>query len=272
MKFIHLTDTHLVADAGVLYGTNPKQRLQQAVEHRLAHQPDAQAVVITGDLTHYGHAQAYSHLRECLAPLTMPVFPILGNHDSRQQFRQHFAHVETDPDGFVQYARDFGPYLALFLDTNEPGVHWGVYCETRANWLRARLAESSKPVLLFMHHPFFPIGIRSMDALSLLDTTAFFGAIEGFEHRIRQVFFGHIHRPICGTFRGMAYSTLRGTNHQVALDLHGDESCIHGSHEQPQYGVVLLNDEQVLIHAEDFLDSDRRFRLHEMADSTSALA
>lgn len=29
-----------------------------------------------------------------------------------------------------------------------------------------------------------------MDALSLLDTAAFFGAIDGFEHRIRQVFFG----------------------------------------------------------------------------------
>ncbi|WP_238534188.1 hypothetical protein [Advenella kashmirensis] len=70
----------------------------------------------------------------------------------------------------------------------------------------------------------------------------------------------------------MAYSTLRGTNHQVALDLHADKSCIHGSHEQPQYGVVLLNEEQVLIHAEDFLDSDRRYRLHEMADDTTALA
>lgn len=264
MKFIHLTDTHLIADAGLLYGTNPKQRLQLAVRHLLAHQPDAQAVVITGDLTHYGHAQAYEHLRECLAPLTMPVFPILGNHDDRGIFQSYFPDVDADENGFVQYARDFGDYCALFLDTNEPGVHWGVYCKQRAAWLQARLAQTNKPVLLFMHHPFFPIGIRGMDALSLRDNSAFINAIAGFEQKIRHVFFGHIHRPICGTFRGIGYSTLKGTNHQVALDLHGDENMILGSHEQPQYGVVLLSEDQVLIHAEDFLDSDRRYSLHEI--------
>ncbi|MCD0500793.1 MULTISPECIES: phosphodiesterase [Achromobacter] len=266
MKFIHLTDTHLVADASDLYGTNPKQRLQQAVAHILAHQPDAQAVTITGDLTHYGHPGAYEHLRECLAPLTMPVFPILGNHDHREIFREYFPHVGRDPEGFVQYGVDFGDHLALFLDTNEPGVHWGVFCERRAAWLREQLEASAKPVLLFMHHPFFPIGIRSMDLISLRDTGPFMAAIAGFEARIRQVFFGHIHRPICGVYHGIGYSTLRGTNHQVALDLHGDESQIIGVHEQPQYGVVLLASDQVLIHTEDYLDCEMRYRLHEMRD------
>lgn len=267
MKFIHLTDTHLVADAGLLYGTNPKQRLQQALNHIQAYQSDAQALVITGDLTHYGHAQAYEHLRECLVSLNMPVHPILGNHDSREIFKKYFPAVPVDENGHVQYARDFGHYRALFLDTNEPGVHWGVYCATRASWLRKQLQETDKPVLIFMHHPFFPIGIRSMDAISLLDTSHFFSAIEGYEHHIQQVFFGHIHRPICGSFRGIAYSTLRGTNHQVALELNGNESCIQGSHEQPQYGIVLLSEDQILIHAEDFLDGCQRYLLHEMVDS-----
>ncbi|HBN9604020.1 TPA: hypothetical protein L3884_006431 [Pseudomonas aeruginosa] len=180
--------------------------------------------------------------------------------------------MPVDDNGFVQYACDFGDYLALFLDTNEPDVSWGVYCETRAAWLRGRLSESDKPVLLFMHHPYFPIGIRSMDAISLRDTTAFLSAISGFEHRIRQIFFGHIHRPICGSFRGVGFSTLHGTNHQVALELDGDESNIIGCHEQPQYGVVLLSPEQVLIHAEDFLDTSRRYPLHEAYNPSAQMA
>jgi len=264
MKFVHLTDTHLIADAGELYGTNPKTRLSQAVAHIMKWQPDADAVVITGDLTHYGHADAYAHLRECLAPLTMPVYPILGNHDSRETFQRYFPETAKDSEGFVQYALDFGDYLALFLDTNEPGVSWGVFCERRAAWLREQLEQSTKPVLLFMHHPFFPIGIRSMDAISLRDTRAFDAAIAGYESRIQQVFFGHIHRPICGVYRGMGYSTIRGTNHQVALDLAGDESMIMGAHEEPQYGVVVLSPDQVLIHVEDYLDCDGRYPLHEM--------
>ncbi|VFR70368.1 3',5'-cyclic-nucleotide phosphodiesterase [plant metagenome] len=271
MKFIHLTDTHLVADGGELYGTNPKQRLRQAIAHLLARQPDAEAVVVTGDLTHHGHAQAYAHLRECLSALTLPVYPILGNHDSRVVFKEYFPGVAQDEHGFIQYSVDFGSHLALFLDTNEPGVHWGVYCETRAAWLRARLAETDRPVLLFMHHPFFPIGIPSMDFLSLRDPAPLLAAIAGHEARIRHVFFGHIHRPICGQYRGMGYSTLRGTNHQVALDLHGSAQCIIGSHEQPQYAVVQVDAEQLLIHVEDYLDCDRQFLLHEMRYGAAGL-
>lgn len=263
MKFIHLTDTHLVADAGNLYGTNPKARLQQAVAHMQANQPDAQALVITGDLTHYGHDDAYRHLRECLAPVTMPIYPILGNHDHRIRFQKHFPEVARDDQGFVQYTTDFDGSLAIFLDTNEPGVSWGVFCEQRGAWLRRQLEQTDSPVLIFMHHPFFPIGIRSMDAISLRETDAFLAAIAGHEHRIRHVFFGHIHRPIFGTIRGIPYSTLRGTNHQVALDLHGQQLDVLGTHEPPQYGVVRVDADQVLIHLEDFLNGGARFSLGE---------
>lgn len=271
MKFIHLTDTHLVADAGELYGTNPKTRLKQAIAHASVNQADAQAVVITGDLTHYGHDDAYRHLAECLEAVSVPVYPILGNHDHRERFKAHFPDVACDDNGFIQYTVDFGSNVAVFLDTNEPGVAWGSFCETRAAWLRERLAEADKPVLLFMHHPFFPIDIRSMDAISLLDTTPFMAAIAGYEQCIRHVFFGHIHRPICGSFRGMTYSSLRGTNHQVALDLHGDKDAITGSHEQPQYGVIRADADQVLVHVEDFLDCSNRYLLHELTP-TGAVA
>lgn len=262
MKFIHLTDTHLVGDGGELYGLNPHTRLQQALAHMCQHQPDAQALVVTGDLTHLGHPQAYAYLRECLAALAMPVHLILGNHDSRSNFLDHFPQTRIDSNGFVQYVEDFGPYWAIFIDTNQPGVHWGAFCERRADWLRERLEEAEKPVLLFMHHPFFAIGIGTMDDISLRDTEHFMRAIKGHEHRLQHVFFGHIHRPINGSFRGIAFSTLRGTNHQVSLALSANTTAdIHGSHEPPQYGVVLLSADQVTVHLEDYLDSSLRFPL-----------
>lgn len=262
MKFIHLTDTHLVGDGGELYGLNPRIRLQQALTHMRQHQPDAEALVITGDLTHLGHPQAYAYLRECLEGFPMPVHLILGNHDSRGSFRERFPEARIDGDGFVQYVNDFGPYRAIFLDTNEPGVHWGAFCERRAKWLRHQLEETDRPVLLFMHHPYFAIGIGTMDDISLRDTGPFMGAIKGHEHLLKHVFFGHIHRPINGSFRGTTFSTLRGTNHQVSLALSASTSAdIHGSHEPPQYGVVLLSPDQVTVHLEDYLDESPRFAL-----------
>ena len=79
---------------------------------------------------------------------------MMGNHDVRETFRQVFPEVPTH-DGFVQYVVDQGPLRLMMLDTLEEGRHGGGFCETRAAWLRRRLAEepARATVIVFMHHP-----------------------------------------------------------------------------------------------------------------------
>jgi 3',5'-cyclic-AMP phosphodiesterase len=259
-KFLHLTDVHLVGQGLALYGLDPARRLALCIDSMLEEHADAQLCVVTGDLAHVGHPAAYRELAAQLGRLPMPVLPILGNHDDRANFREHFPQVPVDADGFVQYERAVGPYRGLFLDTNEPGVSHGVLCERRASWLAQRLAEDDREVLLFLHHPPLPLGIPSMDRIALLDTAPLRRALEGQERRIRHVFFGHIHRPISGSWNGIPFSTLRGTNHQVGLRLDAT-ARIPGTHEPPQYGVVLLGRESVVVHLHDFLDGSDRFFL-----------
>jgi 3',5'-cyclic AMP phosphodiesterase CpdA len=260
LKFIHITDTHLVERGQVLYGLDPSLRLSQCIDSILRDHFDAALCVVTGDLAHVGQRNAYQILTEQLQRLPMPVLPILGNHDSRTNFKEYFPQVPTDASGFVQYVVPIGQYCGLFLDTNEPGVSHGVLCEQRAQWLKERLAENERPVLLFMHHPAFHVGIPSMDCISLLDARPFRSAIEAHQHRIKHLFFGHIHRPIFGSWHGVPFSTLRGTNHQVALRL-DDCMKVPGSHEPPQYGVVLLDEGIVTVHLHDYLDASERFWL-----------
>lgn len=260
-KFLHMTDVHLVEQGHALFGLDPAKRLALCIDSMLQEHADAKLCVITGDLAHVGHPDAYRQLAAQLARLPMPVLPILGNHDNRTNFREYFPQVPVDYNGFVQYDAPVGRYRGLFLDTNEPGVSHGVLCEQRAQWLADRLAEDEQPVLLFMHHPAFPLGIPSMDRIALLDTTPLVRALKGHMHRIRHLFFGHIHRPIFGSWRGIPFSTMRGTNHQVALRL-DDTTKIPGSHEPPQYSVVLLGEESLTVHVHDFLDRSERFWLN----------
>ncbi len=260
-KFIHLTDTHILPPGLALYGSDPAWRLRQAIDSINSEHGDAAFCVVTGDLTHYGQPEAYAVLREALARLDLPVHLLLGNHDSRANFVEAFPATPRDGEGFIQSTLQIGGTTAIFLDTNEPGVSWGVFCERRAAWLNATLAATAPdPVLLLQHHPPFPVGLPAMDRISLNDRGPFEAAIAGHRHRIRHLFFGHLHRPIAGSWRGIPFSTMRGTNHQVALDLAAADH-VPGSMEPPQYSVVLLDDDRIVVHLHDFLDRSDRFRL-----------
>lgn len=260
-KFIHLTDTHFVEPGERLYGGDPRSRLEAAVRSIATEHADAEFCLITGDLAHLGQPQAYAALREVLAGLPMPVQLLLGNHDDRHAFQACFPAVPRDADGFVQRALPFRQGLLLMLDTNEPGVSHGVFCERRRAWLAAQLAVSGEqPVWIAMHHPPFDIGLPSMDAIGLREADAFEAVIAPHRQRLRHLFFGHVHRPVSGSWLGVPFSTLRALNHQVALDFR-DDGRIPGSFEPPAYAVVLADERQTVIHNHDFLDASERFLL-----------
>jgi 3',5'-cyclic AMP phosphodiesterase CpdA len=259
MKFIHLTDLHLVRPGERLHRLDPLARLREAVASIGREHADAEFVVVTGDLSDRGDPKAYQALRETLAPLPMPVHLLLGNHDSRDSFARICPDAPADDAGFVQFAFSAGGHRFVCLDTLEPGASGGTFCERRAAWLTAELAASAPlPVLLFLHHPPFAVGMAPMDAIALRQPEQLREALRPHHARIRHLFFGHLHRPLAGSWWGIPVSTLRGTNHQFALALDLADGFII-SHEPPQYGVVLVDDESVIVHFHDYADRSPRF-------------
>jgi len=261
MKFIHLTDTHLVVNNQSLYGLNPSRRLRDAISSINGENADAEFVVITGDLTHWGDEAAYKALREELERLTMPVILVVGNHDDTPAFRKYFPDAMRDENGFVQASLQTDFAKCLFLDTTFAEHHEGVYCKERQEWLKHQLEKCDRPVLLFMHHPPFRVGLPGMDEIMLDDSNAFYDAIKSHAGRIRHLFFGHVHRPIFGNWRGISFSCMRGTNHQVAYDDSGNLEKMRGNLEEPAYGIVLLAEDQVTIHLHEYRKKSPEFRM-----------
>lgn len=262
MKFIHLTDTHVVGGGQLLYGADPVRRLAMAVDSINSEHGDAEFVVVTGDMTHWGDADAYAAFDEAISRLAMPVHLMVGNHDDTSAFAARFPHLRRDGNGFVQFSFDTPQGQALCLDTRCTGTHAGGYCEARLNWLRKQLERTHDPVFLFMHHPPFPVGIAGMDAIMMQDAEAFHEVIAPHAARIRHLFFGHVHRAIFGNWSGISFSCMRGLNHQVALDLDASQAGIPGNFEAPAYGVVLASDDRVVVHMHDFTDRSPQFSLH----------
>lgn len=261
MKFIHLTDTHVIKTGARLYGGDPAATLRAAVASINAEHGDAEFVVVTGDLTHWGDPAAYHAFAEAIAGLAMPVHLMVGNHDVTSALFARFPDLQRDPNGFVQYTFDTDQGRCILLDTRAEGTHAGAFCKRRQTWLGTELAATTGPIMLFMHHPPFPVGIRAMDAIMLQDADAFHDTIAPHKSRIRHLFFGHLHRPVFGTWKGVSFSCMRGLNHQVALDLGGDPASILGNFENPAYGVVIVNSDSLVVHMHDFHAASAPFSL-----------
>jgi 3',5'-cyclic AMP phosphodiesterase CpdA len=260
-KFIHLTDTHLAGPGLKLYGLDPRARLDAAVADINAHHSDAAFAVVTGDLTHWGEAEAYADFAEAMAALKIPYIAMVGNHDRRVASLDGLKAAPRDANGFVQGTRTTEHGLFVFLDTLDETSAAGEMCAKRLGWLANTLAAApaDTPFLVFMHHPPFPVGVHAMDEIALKQSREFADVIAPYRSRIRHLFFGHVHRPISGSYGTTPFSTLRGTNHQVWFELDPAATEHLASHEPPAYGVVLVDHETLVVHTHDYLDTNLRF-------------
>lgn len=264
MKFIHLTDLHIVPEGQTLYGRDPAVALGAAVAHINCHHPDAEFVIITGDLTERGERAAYLHLQKTLAPLVPPYHLVLGNHDRRDEFFGVFADVPANDSGHLQYAVPHSDGICIVLDTVKPGESGGELCEARLNWLSDALdRHASDDIYLFMHHPPTNVGIGSMDRRGLSGSVELSRVVAG-RQNVRHLFCGHLHRPLHGVWNGLPYTCQRSTSHQVDLILAPGESTL-ASLEPPAYSVVLTSNANITVHLCDFTDESPRFDLRDRA-------
>ncbi len=216
-----ISDLHIKPSGALAYGrVDTAGSLARCIAalNRFAPRPDL--VVITGDLADTPVKEEYDHLTGLLAPLQIPFVAIPGNHDDRALMRAALpAQPYAAPDGALNLAHQVGDLDVLLFDSTVPGTNYGTLDAATLAWLDAALAASTtRPALLFLHHPPFVTGIAHMDVQNLRNVESF-AAVVRRHPRARLVAAGHVHRATLTTFAGVAATICPAPNHAVALDL-----------------------------------------------------
>lgn len=229
-------------------GVDPLKGLRAAFEGIRGLHDDAVRLVITGDLAQMRNPDAYGILREELEDLSFPVRFLAGNHDDRETLLDVFP--EAGDGGFVLGGEDIGGARLIYLDTKaSDGSHYGELCSARIDWLAGQIELAGKrPVLLFLHHPPFEIGVPALDRLRLLDGDLLAGLLEN-RAAPTHLFCGHLHRNVSGTWRGHAVQVLKSTYVKFELDMTGD--TLVRSAEPPAYAVIEIRDGDVMTNYRD---------------------
>jgi 3',5'-cyclic AMP phosphodiesterase CpdA len=253
MLIAQITDIHLGFEPNNPAEFNRK-RLDQTLRTLAAMTPQPDLLLATGDLADTGDDEvSYRRLKAAFAACQIPTWFCMGNHDSREPFLKQFPGVGS-ADGFVQYSIEDYPLRILVLDTLEVGRHGGGFCETRAGWLRDRLAEQpQRPTLLVLHHPPIDTGLSWMNEDPDAEWVGRLrSVVEGQEHVVGMIT-GHLHRAVVTSWAGTTLAVCPSTAPQVALDLDTIDPDLPDGRpmivaDPPAYAIHVWNGEQLVSH------------------------
>lgn len=188
----------------------------------LPQRPDL--VVASGDLADTGSVEEYRRIKGELDRLAVPYCVMPGNHDLRAPMREAFGGTAALPvaeNGHLQYAVELEELRVLCLDTLDEGKEGGWLCIDRLDWLHDQLATSSKPAMIFLHHPPFDCGIPGMDAIRLGNPDVLSELLAEHDHVIG-LSSGHVHRSVFTQWAGLPACICPSPAHQIHLDMRAD--------------------------------------------------
>lgn len=260
LKFIVLSDLHVVPEGQVSVTLDTGARLEQALEAINARYGDADFCVIAGDLADEGEAPAYIRLKRILDRMPIPVYLTLGNHDDRSSFLSIFGAGEIGATGKIDRVIDAKGYRIILLDSSEPGRVDGVLSTGQIEWLRLRLAEAiDRPVIVIIHHNANALHVES-DDIRIVDASPFLAALKTHPD-VRQVIAGHVHLTSTAVWQGIAFTTLAGGHYYCTVD---QPTVPMRRRDGPgQLAYVVGTSDSTTVHFDNYIDANSEIAVTE---------
>jgi 3',5'-cyclic AMP phosphodiesterase CpdA len=259
LYFVHISDTHFGPTTGYsLHGQASLPCAQRLVDiiNNLPIKPDF--VIHTGDVVTDPHPASYALASETFAGLRLPIYYVNGNHDTVQDIRDYLPmgpqeEVTADPS-VLSYAFQLKGFRFLVLDARGPVETdpQGYLSESQMEVVRREAQPAGPPLVIFMHYPTLPLDSPWIDEnLLVVNGDAFHQALLPARHRLRAVFYGHVHHSM-QTIRDSIVYVAVGSSFSQFTAWPNDEHIDYNSQAPPAFNFVHLMSQQTIIHQHTF--------------------
>jgi 3',5'-cyclic AMP phosphodiesterase CpdA len=214
---VQITDTHVVERGKLLYGkADTARHLAETVSEINQIHPRPTGVLITGDLVEHPGPTTYSHFRDLIAPLEMPVYLMPGNHDSPEIMLDYFSDTEMFPAQapHYQYAIEAFEFRVLALNSHFDNSELPFFGERRLAWTEQALQESDRPTLIAIHHPPMLTGIEFIDMVGQEWYQPLGELLSRFPNVIK-IICGHGHLDLSGRLGNIPVQMVGSIAHQL---------------------------------------------------------
>ncbi|MDO5672102.1 MAG: metallophosphoesterase [Actinomycetaceae bacterium] len=224
-KILQLSDPHTTAS---------HRPLREVGAYLLRRPKEYDAIVLSGDLTQRGHAEATGILIEDIEVLQRcaPVVGVKGNHDG------HLSGVQVPGVSNEKvFAYKFAQLSIVALDSN-PGQ-----IDAEALTLLDSLLDDQPAFghVLVMHHPPFPAAMPDLIREDFDQCQEFAKVIEG---RVRLILSGHYHQISAGSVAGVPVWSAPALSYQrcVTADLDVPDGWQESPRESSEFCVIDLGE------------------------------
>lgn len=251
LRFVHISDTHIHADpdyAPDWASVPPVRSAHRLVEeiNALPFTPDF--VLHTGDVAYDPDPAAYARARDILTGIRFPVYYLAGNHDDGTMLQRDFLGIDQ-PAATFDYSFDINGVQVVCIDSNGPAEPPAGYVRpAQLAWL-VSICESAdpRPLVVAVHHNALPTGIPWLDDyMGMTNGETFHRALMPARHRLRGVFFGHIHQNVQVMRDGILYCSVLSAWYQLHA-WPGQTGTAHDDDAEPGFNVVTITRDQTFI-------------------------
>lgn len=262
LKLVHLSDTHLCAEAKLLHGNIDAWGRMRAALHAAQHfNPDV--VVLTGDLADRGapiHQRAAKVFAKFEERLGCPIIVVPGNHDPQDSINEAFNvyRLSTGPR-IANTVHEIHGLRIIGLDSGGYRQTQGRLDAAQLQWLSKLLrVPAPRGSLVLLHHPPIESISAQLAGRELANPEELALVLGGSD--VRGILCGHFHQAGVGQLKGTnvylapatSYNTDMYAPHQQLSGvqdagfslLHIDSHAIRSSHVALRSGLRKLKNQQ----------------------------